>query len=67
MVDVRIRFDNVRAAEHFMDWMDDAGEQDYWGWMEFREQKEKGDITLTTITYNYSALTIEGKTGRLDN
>ena len=47
-----IEFDSPEAREHFASWLCGAGEQDYWGWMECREQEEKGDITATQFHYH---------------
>lgn len=41
------------AAEHFMSWLSGQGEQDYWNWMEYREQEEAGNITITAFNYKY--------------
>lgn len=43
---LKIEFDSEAAAEHFIRWLDGQGEQDYWIWMECRERKEKGNITV---------------------
>lgn len=51
MKNVTIKFDNEAAAEHFLHWLCGQGEQDYWLWMEYREQEEKGDITATGFDY----------------
>lgn len=44
-VKLTIEFDNVETADHFATWLCEQGEQDYWAWMEQREQEETGDIT----------------------
>jgi hypothetical protein len=49
---ISITFDNAKAARHFALWLCDAGEQDYWTWMEYREQEEKGNITATSFHYH---------------
>jgi hypothetical protein len=51
-VDLIIRFPNQKTLEHFAQWLCGAGEQDYWNWMEYREQEETGDITATVFHYH---------------
>jgi hypothetical protein len=43
--DLVIRFSNPKALKHFVSWLCEHGEQNYWEWMEYRESEEKGDIT----------------------
>ncbi len=50
--DLVIKFANAKAAEHFATWLCEQGEQDYWNWMECREQEEDGDITVTRFCYH---------------
>jgi len=50
--DLVIKFPNKKAAEHFASWLCGAGEQDYWQWMECREEEEDGDITATSFHYH---------------
>jgi hypothetical protein len=47
-----IEFDNDKAAKHFASWLCDQGEQDYWLYMECREQEEEGNITATKFNYH---------------
>ena|ERR1700722_3089103 len=47
-----IKFANAVAAEHFASWLCESGEQDYWQWMEIREEEEKGDITAIEFDYH---------------
>jgi hypothetical protein len=50
---ISIEFDNPEAAGHFATWMCESGEQDYWNWMEYREEdEEEGDITATSFHYH---------------
>lgn len=49
---ITIEFANPEAALHFATWLCEQGEQDYWQWMECREQEEKGDITATSFEYH---------------
>lgn len=44
--DLVIKFHSKRAREHFALWLCEQGEQNYWEWMEYREQEEKGNITV---------------------
>lgn len=46
-----LKFDNDKAAKHFATWLCEAGEQNYWQWMECAEEKDSGDITA--IKFNY--------------
>lgn len=62
-----IEFDSEEAAEHFSDWLCGQGEQDYWLWMECREQEEDGNITATSFHYDDTdAGLITTTCGRLD-
>ena len=45
------KFDNAKMAEHFKIWLCEQGEQDYWIWMEYREQEEEGIITAYDFDY----------------
>jgi len=69
---VKIIFDNVNAADHYLHWLCGQGEQDYWLWMEYREQEEDGDITATRFDYFNGTktfakdLTILARCSRLD-
>jgi hypothetical protein len=49
---ISIRFANAKAAHHFAVWLCEAGEQDYWQWMEIREEEEEGDITAVIFDYH---------------
>ena len=49
---ISIKFANEEAAHHFAIWLCESGEQSYWEWMEYREQKEDGDITATSFHYH---------------
>lgn len=52
MKEVKFVFDNDLAADHFLVWLCESGEQDYWQWMEYREQEESGDITAVEFDYH---------------
>lgn len=52
MKDVVIKFDNEEAAEHFITWLCESGEQDYWEWMRYREEEEDGNITAVNFEYH---------------
>lgn len=68
MTKVTIEFDNPKAAEHFQTWLCEAGEQDYWEWMDCREQEEEDDnITAVSLHYNWQDLIVTTTCGRLDN
>lgn len=64
--EVKISFANEEAARHFMIWLSEQGEQDYWTWMECREQEEDGKITAVRFDYDTKDFTIETTLGRLD-
>ena len=49
---IKIEFANEAAAKHFASWLCGAGEQDYWMWMECREQEEEGNITAVSFDYH---------------
>lgn len=49
---LQIKFANEAAAEHFASWLCGSGEQQYWEWMECREEDEEGDITATSFHYH---------------
>lgn len=63
--DLVIKFDNVKAANYFKTWLCEQGEQDYWTWMEYREQEEKGKITAVEFDYQQEDV-IVAKCGRLE-
>lgn len=63
---LKINFSNEKALNHFMDWLSGQGEQDYWIWMECREQ-EDNDAELTAVGFDYSKKNeIDTTCGRLD-
>lgn len=45
--DLIIKFHSKAARKHFAEWLCEQGEQNYWTWMEYREQEEPGDITVS--------------------
>lgn len=49
--EVKFVFDNQEAADHFITWLCESGEQSYWDWMEYREEEEAGDITAISFDY----------------
>lgn len=60
-----IRFASREAARHFKSWLCEAGEQDYWQWMEMREQ-EDASRHITGIEFDYfKGSLIPVKCGRL--
>ena len=69
---VQIHFDNEEAAMHFLHWLCGSGEQQYWRWMECREEEEDGNIT--TIEFDYfrggkvfgKNLEVDAECGRID-
>ena len=61
---VSINFANKKAADHFIIWLCEQGEQDYWNWMNYREEKEDGDITAVRFDYDFKTLEVVTKLGR---
>jgi len=51
-VTVEIEFDDDVVANHFLQWLSGSGEQEYWQWMECREEREKGKITAVAFDYH---------------
>lgn len=49
---IQIKFANEEAAHYFAEWLCGAGEQDYWQYMEYRENEEEGDITAVSFHYH---------------
>ena len=56
---LKIEFNSPETALHFASWLDGQGEQDYWIWMECREQEEEGDITATRFDWGNPKLSWE--------
>lgn len=67
MKEIKFRFDNAKAAEHFLTWLSEAGEQDYWTWMEYREEEEEGDITCLDFDYDKKNGVVNAECGRLSD
>lgn len=71
MTEVKIKFANKKAADHFLVWLCESGEQEYWQWMECRESDEKGNITALIFEYHNPnngkfGPTVDTVLGRLD-
>lgn len=66
MTEVKIKFDNKKAADHFLTWLCELGEQAYWNWMECRESEEDGDITAIRFDYDFDKFKAKTECGRLD-
>ena len=62
---LKITFDSDAAREHFRIWLCGQGEQDYWMWMECREQEEEGNITATRFDYSLKDM-ISTECGRMN-
>lgn len=60
-------FENELALNHFKDWMCGSGEQQYWQWMEYREEEKEnvGDITGVDFDY-WDGATIKVKCSRMN-
>lgn len=58
------------VVDHFLTWLCESGEQQYWNWMEVREEEEKGNITIVDFDYHSSSRfgsPVIGHIGRLDD
>lgn len=67
MTKITIEFNNLKAAEYFQSWLCGQGEQDYWLWMECREEEDiDGDITATSFNYDFNKLEVKASCGRMD-
>lgn len=74
MKEVKIIFDNDEAANHFLSWLIESGEQSYRDWMRIREEEEAGSITATHFDYwggthdgeEFGKHPVVGTCGRLD-
>ena len=47
-----ITFASKAARDHFLSWLCESGEQEYWQWMEISEEREPGDITAIMFDYH---------------
>lgn len=47
-VDLTIKFDSQKALDQFAEWLCEGGEQDYWNWMDCRDDPE-----TATFIYNH--------------
>lgn len=47
-----IEFSSKTVRDHFATWLCELGEQDYWQWMEYREQELNGKITAISFDYH---------------
>jgi len=52
MKEIKFVFDNDAAAEHFLTWLSEDGEQSYWDWMRYRQEEENGPITAVHFDYH---------------
>lgn len=52
MKTLKIEFANEQAFKHFVIWMTESGEQQYWNWMEAVEEDEEGDVTVIDFSYH---------------
>tara|TARA_R110000803_G_scaffold116216_1_gene184826 strand:- start:323 stop:553 length:231 start_codon:yes stop_codon:yes gene_type:complete len=64
---VHIDLGSHAAAKHFINWLCGQGEQNYWVWMECREDEEAGPITATRFKYDYENASAVGEMGRLQD
>lgn len=49
---LKIEFATQKMLDHFASWLCGSGEQQYWHWMECREEDEDGDITAVEFDYH---------------
>lgn len=71
MSDVKISFDNEKTARHFVAWLCNAGEQDYWEWMKHREKEDPEGEFTATFRYDFDEsddlkLEVKATSTRLD-
>lgn len=68
MVEVKIKFETNEAAHHFLTWLSEMGEQEYWEWMRHREAEEpEGDLTVLQFDYDFDKYLVKTLLGRLDD
>ena len=60
-IKLTMEFDNQEALEHFASWLCESGEQDYWQWMEVREEEEE-EGNITALEFHYHGPEDETKT-----
>lgn len=64
---VKIEFINHDAARYFINWLSGQGEQDYWEWMQYREEESDEEaMTATQFGYSSDELTVTTICSRLD-
>jgi hypothetical protein len=56
MKEIKIQFATEAAALHFATWLCEAGEQDYWNWMDCRD-----DPANTVASFGYHGAEDESK------
>lgn len=58
---ITFEFSNPEAAHHFLIWMSESGEQEYWNWMQYREENDEPEGDITAVELDYWSLN-EGET-----
>jgi len=62
---VLLQFETEAAARYFREWLCESGEQDYWQYMEAREDDDpEDDITGLEFDYHHRSGLIPVKCGR---
>ena len=60
--------ENSKAAKHFLTWLCESGEQNFWAYMETQEEDhDDPDITITSFDYDWVNCEVLCSTGRLDD
>lgn len=63
---ITFEFENKFAAQYFKSWLCELGEQDYWQWMEYREEEDKNN-NITGLDFDYwDGNIIKVRCGRMD-
>ena len=65
MTKLTISFTSEDVAKDFLLWLSDAGEQDYWDWMERQEEGRTGNITAINFKYDSERLNVTSTSGRV--
>ena len=56
---IKVEFKNAeeeRVAEEFLTWLCEAGEQDYWNWMECRDEEKN---LIGHFDYDFKKMTVD--------
>ncbi len=68
-IKIECKDENFDAADHFLTWLCESGEQHYWDWMEVRESEQEPEdppITVVSFKYDFKNLTVDCEIGKLE-